>query len=106
MKTAQTDHANLTEAVRSAVRERLAARLNSSEVTYSETVLLREGNYCGRCFRWGGWAAIWTLESTEIRFYDSQQRLIDSVPTPSEVEEHDAARSEEHDPSRLVNAAA
>ena len=100
MNSSQLDHATLTEAVRTAVRHRLGERMTETDATYSETVLLREGNYCGRCFRWGGWAAIWTLDAGEIRFFDADRRLIESLPAPTDSDETTAA------PLRKVGVAA
>ena len=37
-----------------------------------ETILIREGHYCGRRFDFGPWQAVWFVEEGEIKVYDPE----------------------------------
>ena len=41
-----------------------------------ETILIRNGHYCGRRFQRGGMEAIWFVEENEVKFYDPSGSLL------------------------------
>lgn len=45
----------------------------------SESILIRDGFYCGRRFHVGGFSAIWFAEEDEIKLFDSEGQLIDAL---------------------------
>jgi len=48
-----------------------------------ETILIRDGNYCGRRFETDSAAAVWFVEEGEIKFYGTDGaviRVIDAQP--------------------------
>jgi hypothetical protein len=40
-----------------------------------ESILVRDGVYCGRRFEQSGWGAIWLAEVNQIKFYDPAGRF-------------------------------
>jgi len=51
-------------------------KLNASNDLLCETVLIRDGHYCGHRFSCGVLNAVWFCEENEIKFYDGQRKLI------------------------------
>ena len=47
----------------------------------SETLLIRDGNYCGHQFAADGFHAVWFVEEDQLKFYGSNGQLI-QVQTP------------------------
>ncbi len=41
-----------------------------------DTILIREGNYCGRSFRVGRWFAMWMSVGNVITFYDEDGTIL------------------------------
>jgi hypothetical protein len=62
-------HAQLVERVRQIVRKTFAERGLTSFDDFCETILIREGLYCGRCFACGDFRAVWFLEENAIKFF-------------------------------------
>ncbi len=44
-----------------------------------KTVLVREGQYCGRSFRHGDIRAVWFADANELKFYRDQGPLLRAV---------------------------
>ena len=53
-------------------------------MTAVESILIRDGYYCGRRFRLGELEAIWFVDEDQLKVYDegSLVRVIDSVSQP------------------------
>ena len=41
----------------------------------AETILIRDGYYCGRRFQCDGLSAVWFIEEQEVKFYDRQGQV-------------------------------
>ena len=41
-----------------------------------ETMLIRNGNYCGHRYRWGEFEAVWFIEEDELKFSSSSGGVI------------------------------
>ena len=62
-------HAQLVERVREIVKTAFTERGVSSFEDLCETILVRDGFYCGRCFTLGDLRAVWFLEENVIKFF-------------------------------------
>lgn len=51
--------------------------LDSSDLV--KTVLVRDGQYCGRSFRHGDIRAVWFAEANELKFYRDQGPLLRAI---------------------------
>jgi hypothetical protein len=56
--------------IRTLIRQTFAELGGSSEPPPRETMLIRDGYFCGRRFEAQGWQAVWFIEEDEIKFYD------------------------------------
>lgn len=65
----------MTEAVRALVRETFSELGLDTSSHWRETVLIREGAYCGRRFDVAGGHAIWFAEEQQIKFFLADGRL-------------------------------
>ena len=54
----------------------LFAEMNSPSSGLSETVLIRDGHYCGHRFSNSDLSAVWFFEEEEIKVYDERRQLI------------------------------
>ncbi len=57
------------ERVRKAVVEYLARLSGAELVSPYESILIRNGLYCGRKFQWQGYEVVWFLDEDEIKFF-------------------------------------
>ena len=72
-------HHEKVEQIRSFVRETLI-RLGAEQVdTVSESMLIREGFFCGWRFAAGGMEAVWFVEEAEIKFLDGHGAVLQVV---------------------------
>lgn len=62
-------HHQLLNSVRVQVQGTLA-RLGAADAPPQETILIRDGMYCGRRFYIDDFMAVWFIEEGEIKFYD------------------------------------
>jgi hypothetical protein len=69
-------HAHLVERVRQIVRDAFAERGVTSFDELCETILIRDGFYCGRCFTCGEFRAVWFLEENVIKFFCRESGLL------------------------------
>ncbi len=78
----------MLERIRTAIAAELGRLgiLNSNDLR--ETILIREGLYCGRKFQCHGFSVIWFIEENEVKFFapngtvmvaTSPERLLDSI---------------------------
>ncbi len=66
--------------VRDALRQWLtmhSASANSGDPA-SEAMLIRDGFFCGRRFRYANYQAVWFLEEDQIKIHDAAGQLCDS----------------------------
>ncbi len=69
-------HAHLVERVRQIVKDALTERGVTSFEDLCETILIRDGFYCGRCFVCGDYRAVWFLEENAIKFFCRESGLL------------------------------
>ncbi len=65
-------YAYLTEEIRRHVRRRFETLGAESQVEVVETILIRDGCYCGRRFECDGCMAVWFVEEHQVKFYDRE----------------------------------
>ncbi|MDA1052811.1 MAG: hypothetical protein O3C40_20345 [Planctomycetota bacterium] len=83
-------HAQLLELVRQHVRTTFAAQSVADLDDCCETILIRDGFYCGRCFACDSHRAIWFVEEKVIKFYGPDGEFLTSKAI-EEVREATAA---------------
>lgn len=52
------------------------AEMKSTDTDLCETVLIRDGQYCGHRFSNEDLSAVWFSEENEIKVYDQQRKLL------------------------------
>jgi hypothetical protein len=72
-------HAQLIDYVRKLIADHFAALGRDLSDGLHETILIRQGYYCGRRFSLNGCQAIWFIEEKEIKFYDQQGGVVKTV---------------------------
>jgi hypothetical protein len=65
-----------TEQIRQIVRDHLRQLGASTSELTRETVLIRQGNYCGHRFEMGEHQAVWFIEEDEVKFYGCDGRTV------------------------------
>ena len=73
-------HSQLLEAVRQHVRRTFTAQGVDDLDDCCETILIREGFYCGRRFTCDSHRAIWFVEEKVIKFYSADGEFMFSQP--------------------------
>lgn len=73
------DQVRVLAEIRSLVRNRLDNAGAAPEATLEEAMLIRHGCFCGRRFHADGLQAIWFIEENQIKFYDRQGRMIETL---------------------------
>ena len=69
-------HAQVVELVRQIVKQAFAERDVSPLGECCESILIRDGYYCGRCFTWGDHRAVWFMEENIIKFFSRESGLL------------------------------
>ena len=67
--------AHLTEEVRRHTRRRLEGLGANLGAELVETILIRNGYYCGRRFECDGFSAVWFVEEHELKIHDRDGRV-------------------------------
>jgi len=62
-------HLDLVERVRHTVRATMVELTHEPAEQLQETILIRDGFYCGRRFQSDHMQAIWFIEEDELKFY-------------------------------------
>lgn len=68
--------------VRQCVHEsfrRISASLVDPPGSWTETILIHDGYYCGRCFECDGLKAIWFVEEDQVKIYDRNGSVVESI---------------------------
>ena len=76
--------ANQIERTREYVQN-VFAEMDSPDDSLQETVLVRDGHYCGHRFTGERFSAVWFFEEDEIKIYDQHRKLlrVESLSTPA-----------------------
>lgn len=64
------DSARLVEQIRTTIRDTFRALGGAPDAVPRESVLIRDGCFCGRRFEADGLQAVWFAEEGEIKFFD------------------------------------
>lgn len=71
------------------IRLYIAMRLESlgalADSNLTESLLMRDGNYCGHRFRRGDLQAVWFVDEDQIKFYNADGTVADKTAA-SEIE--------------------
>jgi len=70
-------HTQQLEAIRDIVSKAFTEYCGS-EVEFCETMLIRDGFYCGRCFECDTIRAIWFAEESLVKFYGEEGQFLES----------------------------
>lgn len=81
------NHYHVTEQVRTRVRQILAGMGADEDAPLEETVLIRDGHYCGRRFESDGMSAVWFIEENQIKSF-SQDGALHSVVDALDCQRH------------------
>ena len=71
-------HAQMLELVRDTVRSIFAAQGVTSFADFSESIMVRDGYYCGRSFGCGGMRAVWFVEENLLKIFGRDNQLLHS----------------------------
>lgn len=74
-------HAELTQYVRQLVAEAFARANMPQPTEFTESILIKGGNYCGRRFVGTGGHAIWFVEENQVKVYSAEGRLAHVIST-------------------------
>ncbi len=66
------------EIVRSTLLAWYEQRHQASIDHFNESILIRDGFYCGRKFRFADYSAVWFAEEDQLKLYDPQGSLLES----------------------------
>lgn len=66
------------EIVRSTLTTWYENRHQTSFDHFNESILIRDGFYCGRKFRFADYSAVWFAEEDQLKLYDPQGALLES----------------------------
>jgi hypothetical protein len=83
--------------VRKAVNGRLAQMSGSEPNSVYETILIRNGLFCGRKFQWQGYEVVWFMEEDEIKFFSPCGNLLTAesiIPFLENYQQSDAGFSQ------------
>ena len=83
-------HTQLLDAVRHHVRQTFQSQGSEDLADWCETILIRDGFYCGRCFTCHDQRAIWFVEERVIKFYGTGGEFVSSLST-NELIDRDSA---------------
>lgn len=71
-----------SEVVRQTIRTTLARLGCDVDEALRESILIRQGVYCGRRFECEGGYAVWFIEENQLKYYGSDGALICVAATP------------------------
>jgi hypothetical protein len=80
-------HTHQLEAIRDVV-SRAFAEYSGFEAEFCETMLIRDGFYCGRCFTCDAIRAVWFAEESLVKFYGEDGQFLESRQLNGGTEDH------------------
>ena len=78
------DHIEILAQIRLLVREKLS-RFSESADGAGESMLIRDGYFCGRRFYQDGLQAVWFIEENQIKFYDRDGGILEVLELTPEL---------------------
>jgi hypothetical protein len=82
------DSACLVEQIRTLIRDIFAELGGVPDIVPRESVLIRDGYFCGRRFESDGLQAVWFAEEGEIKFYDRSGARVRVVALSAQARQH------------------
>lgn len=83
--------ASMTERVRRFVSQALAQLGQADAGEMRESILIRDGYYCGRRFETDAGAAIWFVEENQVKVYRADGSMTQVLDADAPLEERRAA---------------
>lgn len=77
-------HAQLLERVRQMVRAKFTELGVACFDEFCETILVRDGFYCGRCFTCGDYKAVWFMEEQLLKISCRHAGVVETSPVQDE----------------------
>ena len=74
-------HLELTLRVRQLVHKKFRELGIQNEVAAQESMLIRDGFFCGRRFRCEELEAVWFFEDNQVKFYDRDGYVLEACST-------------------------
>ena len=81
-----------TEHIRRLIQHTFSQFGTPSDASPDETILVREGHYCGHRFQCEGLRAVWFVEEDQIKFYGEDGTIL-KVVSPSQASSCDRTRA-------------
>ncbi|MDP7017714.1 MAG: hypothetical protein QGG36_18055 [Pirellulaceae bacterium] len=75
-----------TEVVRQRVEDYLRSRGATADDHLEETILIRDGFYCGRRFTVGELQAVWFVEEDQLKVFDADGALAEVIEKISAID--------------------
>ena len=75
--------------IRQLVQSQFAELRPDCQQIEQETLLIRDGQYCGHRYQGGGLTAVWFLEENQLKFYDTDGGVLQVVKPPITISECD-----------------
>jgi hypothetical protein len=72
-------HSQQVDRVRKLVSARFRAFNDGQDIDFCETILVRDGCYCGRRFAASEWRAVWLIEEQIVKFFADNDHHLESV---------------------------
>ena len=81
----------LAQKIRSFVLDTLRRHGADMEAAPRETLLIRDGAYCGHRYKLGSHQAVWFIEEDEVKFYGPEGGVLETVNPTHSLSHRDAA---------------
>jgi hypothetical protein len=78
-------HAQTIAAVRRLVADALARVAGDGEDSIRESILIREGLYCGRRFETAAGYAVWFVEENQVKIFERAGRVVNVLQLDGDV---------------------
>jgi hypothetical protein len=80
-------HLAKLERIRQFVHRTFQELADDADLSPSETILIQNGQYCGRRFSFGKLQAVWFVEEGELKFYGADGSVLNVATVDSAVVE-------------------
>lgn len=75
------------ETLRSLAKDKLSRLIDRQDLVLVETLLIRDGYYCGRRFTSGSYQALYLIVKNELTILDSNGKVLETIPFAKAPEE-------------------
>jgi hypothetical protein len=82
------NHSAQLERIRQFVQETFEQLAGISDATFRESILVRDGQYCGRRFLRDSLQAVWFVEENELKFYGKDGAMLKVVAADGVPSQH------------------